>query len=79
VVATRVSSVPEIVVDGETGLLVQPEDARALADALLVVLSDAARATAMGEAGLARARSDFSVARMAERTAAVYASVSADR
>jgi starch synthase len=79
VVATQVSSAPEIVADGETGLLVPPEDAGALAEAILALLDDPARATAMGEAGLARARSEFSVARMAERTAAVYASVSADR
>jgi glycosyltransferase involved in cell wall biosynthesis len=79
VVATRVSSAPEIVADGETGLLVPPEAAGALAEAILALLDDPARATAMGEAGLARARNEFSVARMAERTAGVYASVSADR
>jgi glycosyltransferase involved in cell wall biosynthesis len=79
VVATRVSSAPEIVADGETGLLVPPEAAGALAEAILALLDDSARATAMGEAGLARARNEFSVARMAERTAGVYASVSADR
>jgi glycosyltransferase involved in cell wall biosynthesis len=79
VVATRVSSAPEIVADGETGLLVPPDDGGALAEAALALLGDPPRATAMGEAGLARARSEFSVARMAERTVAVYASVSADR
>jgi glycosyltransferase involved in cell wall biosynthesis len=77
VVASRVSSIPELVVDGETGLLVPPDDADALADALLSVLGDPARAAAMGEAGLARARSEFSVPTMAERTAAIYASASA--
>ena len=40
----------------------------ALAEALLAVLGDPARAAAMGEAGLARARAEFSVAQMAERT-----------
>jgi glycosyltransferase involved in cell wall biosynthesis len=79
VVATRVSAAPEIVLDGETGLLVPPDDAPALAEALLALLADPARAAAMGEAGLARARGEFSVARMAERTAAVYASSSAER
>ena len=79
VVATRVSAAPEIVVDGETGVLVPPDDAEALAEAVLGLLADPARAAAMGEAGLARAQSEFSVARMAERTAAVYASVSAER
>jgi starch synthase len=46
---------------------------------VLALLGDPARAAAMGEAGLTRARSEFSIAKMAERTAAVYASVSAAR
>ena len=69
VVATRVSSIPEIVVDGETGLLVPPDDPEALAAGILRVLSDPGR---LGEAGLARARSEFSVERMSRRTLAVY-------
>jgi glycosyltransferase involved in cell wall biosynthesis len=76
VVATNVSSAPEIVAAGETGLLVAPDDAAALAEAVLELLADPARAAAMGEAGLARARAEFSVARMADRTAALYAAVS---
>ena len=72
VVATKVSSIPEIVVDRETGLLVAPDDPAALAGAVTALLDDPARAAGMGEAGAARARAEFSVARMAERTAAVY-------
>jgi glycosyltransferase involved in cell wall biosynthesis len=72
VVATRVSSIPEIVVDGETGLLVPPDDPDALADALLRVLDDP---DDYGAAGLRRARGHFSVARMAERTLELYATV----
>ena len=69
VVATRVSSIPEIVVDGETGLLVPPDDPDALAGAILQVLRDPGR---LGEAGLERAKSEFSVERMSRRTLAVY-------
>ena len=69
VVATRVSSIPEIVVDGETGLLVPADDAGALAQAILHVLRDPGT---LGAAGLARARSEFSVERMSRRTLAVY-------
>jgi glycosyltransferase involved in cell wall biosynthesis len=76
VVGTRVSSAPEIVADGETGLLVPPEDPDALARAVIELLADPRTAAAMGEAGLVRAGAEFSVATMAERTAAVYAAVS---
>jgi glycosyltransferase involved in cell wall biosynthesis len=69
VVATRVSSIPEIVVDGETGLLVPPDDPSALARALNRALADP---SGYGERGLARARAEFSVARMVERTLGVY-------
>jgi glycosyltransferase involved in cell wall biosynthesis len=72
IVATEVSSVPEIVVDRETGLLVAAEDPLALAGAATALLDDPARAAGMGAAGGARARAEFSVARMAERTAAAY-------
>ena len=79
VVATRVSAAPEIVVDGETGVLVPPDDPEAVASAVIDLLADPGRAAAMGAAGLARAQSEFSVVKMASRTSAVYASVSAER
>jgi glycosyltransferase involved in cell wall biosynthesis len=73
VVASRVSSIPEIVVDGETGLLVPPDDPAALRAALERVLADPGR---LGAAGHTRARAEFSVAQMAERTLAAYAASS---
>jgi glycosyltransferase involved in cell wall biosynthesis len=69
IVATNVSSIPEIVVDGETGLLVPPDDPSALAAAVNRVLADPGD---LGANGLARAQAEFSVARMADRTLAVY-------
>ncbi len=72
VVATRVSAHPEIVADGETGLLVEPGDDAGLAEALGALLADPARAAALGAAGKRRARDEFSVARMTDRTLAVY-------
>ncbi len=54
VVAARVSAVPETVVDGETGLLVDPNDAEALARALAVLLSDPNRRRTLGEEGRRR-------------------------
>jgi glycosyltransferase involved in cell wall biosynthesis len=71
IVATRVSSIPEIVVDGETGLLVPPDDPSALAAALNRVLADP---RGYGERGRARARGEFSVTQMTDRTLAVYES-----
>ena len=67
VVATNVSSLPELV--GGAGILVPPDDPSALAVAVNRVL---ANPTGYGERGLARARAEFSVARMADRTLAVY-------
>jgi len=69
VVATSVSSVPEIVADGETGLLVPPDDAAALAAAVSRVLDDPGD---YGDRGRARARAEFGVTRMTDRTLAVY-------
>ncbi len=51
VIASRVGGIPEIIADGETGLLVEPEDSRALADAMVRLLDDAQLAERMGTAG----------------------------
>lgn len=51
VVASRVGGLPEIVVDGETGFLVEPGDVEALRDRLAVLLADRALARRLGEAG----------------------------
>lgn len=51
VVASNVGGLPEVVRDGETGLLVPPEHPQALADALLALLQDPQRRKRMGEAG----------------------------
>lgn len=72
VVASRTGGLPEVVVDGETGLLVEPEDARGLAQAIRTLLADPDRAARMGAAGRERARAHFSAARMAAETAALY-------
>jgi glycosyltransferase involved in cell wall biosynthesis len=71
VVATSVSSIPEIVVEGETGLLVPPDDPSALAAAVNRVLGQPGD---FGPKGRARAEAEFSVARMTDRTLAVYES-----
>ncbi len=72
IVATRVSAVPEIVVDGETGVLVEAGAVPAVASALDDLLTETPLARSLGAAGQARARDHFSVARMTDSTAAVY-------
>jgi glycosyltransferase involved in cell wall biosynthesis len=72
VVASRVGGLVEAVADGETGLLVAPGDAAALAAALRRLATDAALRTRLGAAGRARVLARYSVARMAEGTLACY-------
>ncbi|MCK4413482.1 MAG: glycosyltransferase [Candidatus Eisenbacteria sp.] len=79
VLATRVGGIPEIVIDGETGLLVPPADPRALAGGLGRLLADPALRTQLGAAGLDRARGYFSLERMADQTLAVYDEFSRSR
>jgi glycosyltransferase involved in cell wall biosynthesis len=71
IVATAVGAIPEVVVDGETALLVPPRDPPALAQALLALLRDPTRASEMGRKGVARAR-EFSWERSGERLAGIY-------
>ncbi|HEV8586631.1 MAG TPA: glycogen synthase [Methylomirabilota bacterium] len=78
VVASGVGGILEVVVDGETGLLVPPARPEALADALRRVLDDPALARRMGRAGRARVEAQFSWASVAERTERVYADAIAD-
>jgi glycosyltransferase involved in cell wall biosynthesis len=71
VVASAIGGVNEVVVDGETGLLVPPGDPHALAAAIRTVLADSALARRFGEAGRARSR-QFSVKEMLDRTTGLY-------
>lgn len=72
VVASDTGGIPDMVVDGETGALVAPGNASDLARAILGLLADGRRRTAMGDAGRRRAWERFSVARMMDGLAAVY-------
>lgn len=86
VVASAVGGIPEVVVDGETGLLVAfeagddafgtPRDperfARRLADELNTLITDRALASAFGAAGRRRVEDHFSWDAIAQRTAALY-------
>jgi starch synthase len=73
VVASRVGGIPEVVSDGETGLLVAPDDPAALAGALNALIGDPGRAAAMGAAGRKRAVAEFGWDAIAAQTADLYA------
>jgi len=75
VVATAVGGVPEIVTNGETGLLVPPRDPVALAEAVERMLCDPEWASAMGRRARARVEERFCLDRMVEATAGVYDAV----
>ena len=60
VVATNVSAIPELILDGETGLLAEPGDTAAIAAHLELLIRDAGRRDAIGAAGSARVRRSFS-------------------
>ncbi len=59
-VASRVSAIPELIRDGETGMLVPPDDPASLARALQALMTHPARRVALGDAGARRVRDDFS-------------------
>ncbi len=74
VIASAVGGLPEIVADGETGLVVPAGDAEALADAIVALTGDLGRAESMGRAGRERALAEFPPERSAERIEGLYRS-----
>ena len=72
VVGTRVGGVPEVVVDGETGVIVEPDDPAALAAAVDELARRPARRRELGKQGRGRAASLFGADRMAARMLALY-------
>jgi len=75
VIAARVGGIPEVVADGETGLLVPAEDAAALAAALVRLAADPGLRGRLGAQGRARYLSQFSLETMVDGTEAVYRQV----
>ena len=71
VVATAVSAIPEIVQDGDTGVLCPPNDTQAIAAAFLR-LEDANLCAVLGGNGRRRVREHFTLDRVTDATMAVY-------
>ncbi len=76
VIASAVGGIPEVVQDGETGILIPPGDSQALGLAMLKLLRDPKLARTMGEAGFRRIREHFSECQMVHRTLKLYQEVS---
>jgi len=72
IVATTVGGIPEVIINGETGLLVPPRDPEALAKAIITLLSDRDRAQRMGLAARERVLAHFTLERMMEETEQLY-------
>jgi glycosyltransferase involved in cell wall biosynthesis len=72
VIASAVGGLPEIVADGETGLVVAPADAEALAGAIVALAGNLPRAAEMGVAARVRALEEFTPERCVERVEELY-------
>jgi phosphatidylinositol alpha-1,6-mannosyltransferase len=75
VIARRVGALPETVVHGETGFLIDDDRPESVAHALETILEDPARGAAMGRAGRARAEETFSAERSVETVERVYGEI----
>jgi glycosyltransferase involved in cell wall biosynthesis len=75
VLASNVSSLPEIISDGETGFLLPQGDHEALADKILELAADPALRKRIGEAGGARAREKFDAVRIFDEMEAFFMEV----
>jgi glycosyltransferase involved in cell wall biosynthesis len=74
VVATRIGGNPEVVADGETGLIVPAREPDIMARAMLQLLSDPEKGRRMGQAGRLRVETHFDVRRMVSAYEALYRS-----
>ncbi len=78
VISCPVGGIPEIVREGETGLLVPPGDARALRAALTTLIDDPARRRALGACGRARVEEKYDSAANARRVLGIMRDISCD-
>jgi glycosyltransferase involved in cell wall biosynthesis len=79
VIATRVGGMPEVVVHNTTGLLVPPQDSKALAQAILHLLQNPAIAREMGEAGRLHVENNFALPHRLRRLESIYEEVFRER
>ncbi len=75
VVATDVGSIPEVVDEGKTGLIVPPRDSQALADAIIKLLHNVKLRKEMGENAFIKLKRDFSWDNIGMRTVDIYKNI----
>ena len=75
VIATRVGAVPDLILEGNTGLLIEPADIPALGNAMIRLMTDAGLRRSLGENGAAFVRKQFSAQSMAGKYLELYQAV----
>jgi len=79
IVATKCGAIPEVVADGETGILVPPEDPQAIAEAVIYLLKNPRLRKKMGSAGRKRVKEMFTVERMVAQYEELYERLLAEK
>lgn len=79
VISTRFSGIPELVVDGSTGVLVEPDNVPALAEAMHTLLGNPVLRQRMGQAGRQRVVQHFAIENSAARLYEIFAALHANR
>ncbi|HCJ66850.1 MAG TPA: glycosyltransferase family 1 protein, partial [Elusimicrobia bacterium] len=72
VVATRVGGIPEIITSGENGIIVEPGNPKALAEAIIWMFENPGKAEEMGKKGKEKVEKYFTIAKMIKETEKIY-------
>ncbi|MBD5450632.1 MAG: glycosyltransferase family 4 protein [Lachnospiraceae bacterium] len=75
IVASRTGGIPDMIIEGETGLFAEPKDTRTLAQGLLRLLGDAGLCRMLGENAYSKVQAEFSIENNMKQLLAVYESV----
>lgn len=78
-IGTEVGGIPEVILDGETGLLVPDKDSEALAKSMVTLIENPELRSDFGQAGHSRLESEFSSSAMARKALGLYEELLADR
>jgi glycosyltransferase involved in cell wall biosynthesis len=72
VIATNVGGIPEVVIDGETGFLVEPKNPKVIAEKIIFLLKNPEKAKEMGEKGYQRVKTCFTLEKMVREHEKIY-------